>query len=420
MNFSSKDILEYLAADGMIDLGSVQKEMHEKKKRETIAPYIDKIKQMQGKDARYYIHVYEDGKRKKIRDKTIDGLIDKIYDWHVTQQGGITDPGAITIADLWPQYVAHKMQTSWSRSTKLRNQCIWDATLSKCPIIHEPIADITLIDLEQCAYGIIKKEKLTRKAWKNINGIMKGIFWLAERKHIISSNPYNMLVIENSNVFRTPEAKSEDELVLTPEQEISLYTVCWQKYRNGSYPKNPLLPLAVIFAFQTGIRPSELLALKHGDIRSGVLHVSRYYSEKRNAVIDDHTKAGHGPRRIDLTTLAENIAQEAKNYKEGKSIDSDYIFVTDPEHMLSFYNRIRKTMPVLCRDADIPTETLYSARRTFVSSLLDSGANLETIKRYVGHMDIKTTLDHYNHDRSTRTEKKAKLEAVRPSISLDS
>ncbi len=39
------------------------------------------------------------------------------------------------------------------------------------------------------------------------------------------------------------------------------------------------------------------------------------------------------------------------------------------------------------------SKSSHKARKTFVSSLLDAGINLNTVRKYAGHVDERTTLN---------------------------
>ena len=158
--------------------------------------------------------------------------------------------------------------------------------------------------------------------------------------------------------------------------------------------------------------------ISDADIVDGELVVKRYYSEKEDLVRENRTKAGHGPRRIPLTNLAQGIIRTICEDCEENPQKGDYIFVTDEQQMHGFYNRMRKTFPLICKDLGIPDNTLYAGRRTFVSSLLDDNVNIKTIQNYVGHKDAKTTLNHYCFDRSGKQHRIEQLENARLGLSL--
>ena len=134
--------------------------------------------------------------------------------------------------------------------------------------------------------------------------------------------------------------------------------------------------------------------------------------------MENRTKAGHGFRRVILTSLAKEIIEACRmrQIEEGLE-DMEYIFMMN-DHFKGFYDRLRKTFPSLCEKIGIPQNTPYSGRRTFISSLIDAQVNIRTIQNYVGHKDARTTLNNYCYDRSGREERARQLENARVQISI--
>ncbi len=49
-------------------------------------------------------------------------------------------------------------------------------------------------------------------------------------------------------------------------------------------------------------------------------------------------------------------------------------------------------------------------RKTYISSLIDAGININTVRSYAGHADERTTYFNYCYDRTPDAEKKQLLE----------
>ena len=178
------------------------------------------------------------------------------------------------------------------------------------------------------------------------------------------------------------------------------------------------MSLAVIMLFQLGLRPCEVCTLRYEDVEENEIVIKRYFSEKGNCVMENRTKAGHGPRGIILTSLAKEIIHTAKAHQQDLGLnDEGFIFMTS-SNFKSFYDRMRKTVPTMCEKIGAPRNTPYSGRRTFISSLIDSNVNIKTIRNYVGHKDARTTLNNYCFDRKGKQARAAQLEAARLPFSL--
>ena len=46
----------------------------------------------------------------------------------------------------------------------------------------------------------------------------------------------------------------------------------------------------------------------------------------------------------------------------------------------------------------------HKARKTFISTLIDKGMNINRVRQIAGHVDERTTLNNYCYDRSTDKE----------------
>ncbi|WP_313187645.1 tyrosine-type recombinase/integrase, partial [Lacrimispora sp.] len=68
--------------------------------------------------------------------------------------------------------------------------------------------------------------------------------------------------------------------------------------------------------------------------------------------------------------------------------------------------RIRK----YCDHINIRQKGLHTIRKTYISSLLDGGININEIRKQVGHEDERTTLKNYCFNRKTSIENESDME----------
>lgn len=412
------ECLQYRNADGSIDLDGVLDHMRQSRKNKILDNYRSQIKKLDGKDQRYYIRLKDKSRsdgRYTIKAQTEEELLEKVFLWHLENVESIKEP---TLASIFPEFLEHKKRTTWSESTVVRNLSIWKNYYAGTDIINMPIRSIKLKTLKEWAYGLIAEHDLTQKEYGNVATWMKQMFEYAAMEEIISRNPYPMLKITNRNVFRQTEVKSDENKVLSEDMELALYKECIERFENRYYPVHQLLPLGIIMLFQAGLRPSELITLRYEDVDGDEIVIRRYYSDKADVIRENRTKAGHGFRRIILTTLAKELIEAAHKRQLEEGIeDPEYIFMMN-DQFKSFYDRLRKTFPSICKKIGIPQNTPYSGRRTFISSLIDARVNIRTIQNYVGHKDARTTLNNYCYDRSAREERAQQLENARVQISL--
>ena len=70
--------------------------------------------------------------------------------------------------------------------------------------------------------------------------------------------------------------------------------------------------------------------------------------------------------------------------------------------------RIRK----YCNHINIIQKSTHRIRKTYISTLIDAGLNINLIRQQVGHEDERTTYHNYCFNRMNEVETEAKLEAA--------
>ena len=96
--------------------------------------------------------------------------------------------------------------------------------------------------------------------------------------------------------------------------------------------------------------------------------------------------------------------------KERGYYDHGYLFLNANGriHGRSVDTRIRK----YCRNIGIDEKSSHKARKTYISSLIDAGVNINEIRKQVGHEDERTTYRNYCFNRMPQRETEDMLEKV--------
>ena len=66
----------------------------------------------------------------------------------------------------------------------------------------------------------------------------------------------------------------------------------------------------------------------------------------------------------------------------------------------------------LCDDINIGRKSSHKIRKTYISSLFDSGMNINKIREIAGHEDEKTSLNNYCFDRKTDNDTEKLLDGL--------
>jgi integrase len=155
-----------------------------------------------------------------------------------------------------------------------------------------------------------------------------------------------------------------------------------------------------------GLRVGELSALKWEDIdfKNKTIHIHRMETNGENGsklqrVIVEHTKckSSYGDRTLPLSNYAIELFNKIKSFNDEHYLKNDFIFINDNGRMTSrqFDNYLRK----MCKYANIIVKSCHDIRRTVASVMFANGVNIELIREYLGHSDIKTTYSYiYNVD----------------------
>jgi integrase len=148
------------------------------------------------------------------------------------------------------------------------------------------------------------------------------------------------------------------------------------------------------FAFWTGLRTSELVALQWGDIdwQRGIVRVER--AKTQYAKGDETTKTKHGERDVKLLPPALEALKDQKQYTFLQ--DQQVFFNPRTNEPWIGDQAIRKTLwiPALKR-AGIRYRKCYQTRHTFASMMLSSGEPLAWVSRQLGHSNVLMTAKVY-------------------------
>ena len=159
----------------------------------------------------------------------------------------------------------------------------------------------------------------------------------------------------------------------------------------------------------TGMRVSEVCALKYEDILpNGKIHVQRMLV-KSTGEVREGSKTFAGDREVYLPEKAQQIVKETLMFRKQQGIEiEDYIFPTSekpfPKRIINEY------LERYCKRVNIPYRSSHKLRKTALSSMVNAGISLNTVKNFAGHVDEETTLKYYTFDRETEAVRNQQIE----------
>lgn len=143
------------------------------------------------------------------------------------------------------------------------------------------------------------------------------------------------------------------------------------------------------FAVQTGLRPSEQVALKWDAIDDEYIHIE--LSRVRNFEKDD-LKTHESRRRIQLRPTLRHILEQQKELT--KKFESPYVFVNSYGRPI-LQDKLRELWARVIRTTDLPYRRMYETRHTFASWALALGETPEWVARTLGHVDTSMVYKTY-------------------------
>ena len=408
-SLSPQEILDFQIRNGMLNLDDVREQIvdTERKKILQMHPYAIS----HGKDGRWRTWVPDknakDG-RKKIAKSTKEKVEEAVICYYLENDEELMRK-RMTLRDLFPDWLEYKKLHS-SETTIPRVESDWkkyyENDPDSVPIISKRIRELTKIELDEWIHKMIRKYDMTKVMYYNVSLIIRQMLDYAEELEVVEENLFRKVKIDSKRMFRKVQKKKDCTQVYTKEEEILIFREAWNDFKNSKRLVYRLAPLAVMFQFLTGVRIGELCALKFDDVENGVLHVVRMLQRDSDKVVE-HTKS-HEDRDVLLTDAALDIIEVARAYQEEHGNKGEYIFSTTEEALS--YAETNILLKKYCKRLNILYRSSHKSRKTYISSLIDAGININTIRSYAGHADERTTYFNYCFDRAPDAEKKMLLE----------
>jgi integrase len=165
-------------------------------------------------------------------------------------------------------------------------------------------------------------------------------------------------------------------------------------------------PYYVLFftAINTGMRISELLALKWDDIdfQSSLIHVQRQVKHLFHKNFQfSSPKTKYGVRNIPISSrlsiyLDQYKHEEHDQDQAGDRHEDDLVFTSTAGTIVT-YSHLRRVFKRILLDANLPNLRLHDLRHTCATLLIENRITITTVSRILGHSKPSVTLDFYGH-----------------------
>ncbi|EOX9503393.1 TPA: Arm DNA-binding domain-containing protein [Citrobacter amalonaticus] len=229
----------------------------------------------------------------------------------------------------------------------------------------------------------IASRKTKLKTIRNNLSFLRSAIDEAVTDGLLTINPVTLVSASRYHAIdSTPTPNDYEVDPFTPAEASAIYLHCrFQEWKN-----------LFRFAFNTGLRSSELCALRWADI-DFIENTAHVQSASVVGVLKG-TKTKAGTRKVELNSEA---MQALKDQKPFTSMKSDFIF-SDPKTGEPWANSdaIRKKawVPTL-KKAGVRYRNPYQTRHTFATRHISQGVNLFWLAGQMGHKGPEMLFRHY-------------------------
>lgn len=415
-NSDSTEVLLEAVRRGIIDFEDVRYNVEMTKKQEYINAHKEHFKIWQGNNGSWYTYLPDADKpkgRRLVKKKEEETLHQYIYEFYKATDAH----NAANISSLYAEWLEYKALHTKSTAYIRRIDVDWNGYYKGTPITLVPLKELDFLTLNKWAHKLIEKYSLTKTQYYNITVIIRQLMQYAVLKGIIEKSCFDTVKIEPKLFVSKKKPNDETQVFLTTEQP-EMVLQAFTDFQENCHLSSA--PLAIPLLFQIGVRIGELVAIKTTDIQGNYLHIQRMEikTDKQNSdgswnpsirAVVDYTKSEAGDRQIYLTTEARRIIKLIiENNREQGFSDNDFLFLDRRGriNVRAVDARIRK----YCRYMGIEKKSCHKVRKTYISTLIDGGVNINEIRKQVGHTDERTTYKNYCFNRLSSFETENALE----------
>ena len=282
--------------------------------------------------------------------------------------------------------------SSLKESTKERYIAAYRNNLQNHSIVRKGLDEISGMDLQKVYNSLSCGASSIRAA----NKLLSKFF-----KYALSEGITSRDITANITLPKVPKLKETDEAVIEVWTQDELQKILTESVDHR-------LHFLFVLAAGSGLRISELLALKYDDIQDGLLRVRRQvypdpvFDEKGKII--DHVqsirelKTGSSVRSVPLN---DEILIELEKYRQWhlsemmkRGYRTEYLFTTNTGKLYS-QPSIRQACRRFYKRIGVTQRGFHCFRHTYGTRLAAAGVPIQTVCRLLGHSDISVTSKYY-------------------------
>ena len=262
----------------------------------------------------------------------------------------------------------------------------------------EPLWSIPVAELERITIvNFVENATVSSKTLGNRLSVLRSALDAAITDKVIRQNPLiGFKLKDHIKIAKKSDnrKKHKDVLPFTPNELTKII----KETRDTE-------KAIVTFWSETGVRPSEWVALKKTDVCLVSLEVTIYDAVVHGVTKDTKTEAGH--RAIPISQeLADLLELEMDKH------DEEYVFVNDQGRRWNADSFRKHRWSKIIERAGVRYRYPYQLRHTFATRLISQGENLWKISKLMGHASPQQLFEHYGNYIEAY-EKQSKRQEVR-------
>lgn len=398
------ELLNYIKENDKIKLDEIRIEYEMKKYEELLSKHSYDI--WRGKNGKWYTYFPDEEKGRVLKKRnTREEIEDLIIAFYKEKE---ENP---TVEEVFRLWLSKKLEyKEIQKGSADRYETDFERFLVKTNFSKRRMKQIAADELEDFIRLQVAQNELTMKAYSGLRTIIRGIWMFAKKKKWtdisisqffgdldISRKAFKKVVREEKN-----EVFSEDEIPIIVDYLKSNVTI-WN--------------LGVLLVLQTGVRVGELSALKPCDWDGkNILKVRRteirYKNEKGKNVVDvrEFAKTEAGMRDI---ILSDGGIETLKKILE-LNPDGEYLFENESGKRIRG-NTFNKRLDIVLNKVDLHHRSIHKGRKTYGTTLIDSGCEDSLVMKQMGHTTIETSRKYYYYSNKTKAHQ---IEQIKRAVNI--
>lgn len=339
----------------------------------------------------YYVSIDNVLKRKSVSGKSQNEVIVKKNNFLKDNVLGlIPSESKQTLSQILKNDIEREFSLNLIKEPTYQRKLYTFSIIDKETIAHIPIPNIS----EQNIFDFLSiLPNYANSTISKVYALLNKGFKLACEENIISKNPLDKTYI------RQPKSSKPDKKIralTVSEQNILISAIKMYKPKTNC----PDYSLQILLALFTGMRIGEINALKANDIdfKNNIIHIRRTITRgiDYQTIISNSTKTETGRRDIPLNKFAKQTIIKAINVSTRNK--DGLIFYNNKKDCPVSASQVNCAFKRLCAKTDIDDEegiNIHMLRHTFATRCIESGIPAEVLQKWLGHRDIKTTINTY-------------------------